>query len=181
MFENEIVELQLAGAIKDTEEMAVAPFDKERVRSYLEDYSDVFEALKASIGYLPVPLDIMHTPNVCNYWTLYKHFEEIISLYDVAKKCEKGLEELKEILQKTEKRYELKEWLSKFEHVSAEAYLLPQRNNDSCFITFNKIGIEIKVLYDDFKAIFELTDAYFPLVEELKIPGEFISNIHWEN
>lgn len=178
---NDILEIQLEAAIHDTEVLALQSLSREVITAYLKDYAEDFEALKASINYLPVPLDIMHTPNVCTYFALYRQFEELHRLYDVADTCKEALAELHENHQKTEQKRDLKQWLAKYKEVSVEACFLPEKDPNSNYLTFNEAGIKIMVPYDDYKAIFEMTDVYFPLAEKLKIPSEFISDINWEN
>jgi hypothetical protein len=123
----------------------------------------------------------MHSANVCAYFGLYCLFEELNRLYDVAATCQEALEAYRKILAQKEQRNSLKHWFAKYQHVNVEAVFIPERKEDSPYIVFSKSCFDIRVLYNEYRPIFDLHKLYFEEVEKAGIPTDLITTPEWEN
>lgn len=161
----DILEIRIAGAIYDFEEISHIPITEEVVSENLQDYAELFYDMQVSIGFLPVPLEIMHTRNVCDFWGIYKGFEELKRLYIVNRTCENAIADVDQIETVGVEPAKLLEWLSKYRLTAVEVHFLPQKSGNYLPFSF-RTGINFLVPFVDFESIFKLNHLYERILEQ---------------
>ena len=114
LIKDDLLELKLAHAINEIAEEAQLPLNRSIIIDWVAENTELWIELKNFLNPLPVPLDIMHSYNICNFHSLYTTFKELSDLFLNYQYFEHALLEYSQIPRdhaNTDKRQLLSAWV----------------------------------------------------------------------